>query len=92
MESFFAIGFLHVFAGVPNIPNDIQMQVDMSMGLSDRIASLMQAQGLSKREFSRKLGISENKLASILSGTHDFTLSMIAKLSDALGERLIAVK
>lgn len=75
-----------------NIPKDVQMQVDLSMSLSDRIANLMKAQGLSKKEFSKKLGISENKLTSILSGTHDFTLSLISKLSDALGEKLIAVK
>lgn len=75
-----------------DIPKDVQMQVDMSMSLSDRIANLMKAQGLTKKEFSKRMGISENKLTSILSGTHDFTLSLIAKLSDALGEKLIAVK
>lgn len=75
-----------------NIPKDVQMQVDLSMSLSDRIASLMRAQGLSKKEFSKKLGISEKKLTSILSGTHDFTLSLIAKLSEALGENLIVVE
>lgn len=75
-----------------DIPKDVQMQVDMSMSLSDRIASLMKAQGLSKKELSKKAGISENKLTSVLSGTHDFTLSLIARLSDALGEKLIMVK
>lgn len=75
-----------------SIPKDVQMQVDMSMSLSDHIANLMKAQGLTKKEFSKKLGISENKLTSILSGTHDFTLSMISKLSDALNEKLIIVK
>ena len=64
----------------------------MSMSLSDRIANLMKAQGLTKKEFSNKLGISEDKLTSILSGTHNFTLSLIAKLSDALGEKLIAIE
>ena len=68
------------------------MQVDLSMSLSDRVANLMKAQGLTKKDFSKKLGISEYKLTSILSATHDFTLSMISKLSDALGEKLIAVK
>lgn len=75
-----------------DIPKDVQMQVDMSMSLSDRIASLMKAQGLSKKELSKKAGISESKLTSILSGTHNFTLSLIARLSDALGEKLIVIK
>lgn len=75
-----------------DIPKEVQMQVDMSMSLSDRVANLMKAQGLSKRDFSKKLGISESKLTNILSGTHNFTLSMIAKLSNALGEKLIVVK
>lgn len=75
-----------------NIPKDVEMQVEMSMSLSDRVANFMKAQGLTKKEFSKQLGISENKLTSILSGTHDFTLSMISKLSDVLGEKLITVK
>lgn len=75
-----------------DIPKDVQMQVDMSMRLSDCVASLMKAQGLTQKEFSQKLGISESRLTNILSGTCNFTLSMIAKLSDALGEKLIVVK
>ena len=75
-----------------DIPKDVQMQVDLSMRLSDRIANLMKAQGLNKRDFSKKLGITESKLSALLSGTHNFSLSTIAKLSDALGEKLITVQ
>lgn len=72
-----------------SMPPDIQKQVDMSMAISDGIARILSRRGLSQKDLARMMGKSETEVSRWLAGTHNFTLSTIAKISTALGEDLI---
>lgn len=71
------------------MPPDVQKQVDMSMAISDGIARILSRRGLSQKDLAKMMGKSETEVSRWLAGTHNFTLSTIAKISTALGEDLI---
>lgn len=74
------------------IPKAIQKQVDLSMGVSDRIAAILQDRGMTQKEFARMMGKTEAEVSRWLSGNHNFTLSTIAKISSALGKDIISIE
>lgn len=76
---------------ISGIPDDLKKQVDMSFALSDKIYAAMQERGISKTELAERMGKRKSEVSKWLSGTHNFTLSTIAKISDALGCELIHV-
>ena len=72
-------------------PEDVRIQVDLSMDISDRIAHLLDMRGMSQKEFARMMGKTEAEVSRWVGGTHNFTLSTIAKISAALGTSIIRV-
>ena len=74
------------------IPKAIQKQVDLSMGVSDRIAAILQNRGMTQKEFARMMGKTEAEVSRWLSGNHNFTLSTIAKISSALDKDIISIE
>jgi transcriptional regulator with XRE-family HTH domain len=50
-----------------------------------RIADAMQAAGLSKSQFARKMGKSPSEITKWLSGTHNFTIDSLQEISAVLG-------
>ena len=71
------------------IPEDIKKQVDMSMSVSDAIARTLSERGMSQKDFARLMGKTETEVSRWLGGTHNFTLSTLAKISVALGTDLV---
>lgn len=76
---------------VKAVPPAIQKQVDMSMAVSDAIASSLKRRGMTQKEFARMMGKSEAEVSRWLGGTHNFTLSTLAKISVGLGEDVIKI-
>lgn len=74
------------------IPNDIKIQVELSMGIADHLANIMQSKGITPKQLAIKTGMPELYVHKWLSGQHDFSLSTIAKVSDAIGENLINIQ
>lgn len=71
------------------IPEDIKKQVDWSMSVSDAIARTLSERGMSQKDFARLMGKTETEVSRWLGGTHNFTLSTLAKISVCLGIDLI---
>ena len=73
------------------VKDDVKMQLDISFAIADKIDDALRQQHISKQEFARKMGKSEEVVSSWLSGTHNFTVSTIAKISTALGICLLPI-
>ena len=65
---------------------------DYTFAMSDRLDAIMKEKGISQRELARMTGKRPSEVTRWLSGTHNFTLATIAKLSVALGHDFVAVK
>lgn len=76
---------------VRDIPTDTKKQMDLSWGISDKIAGLLSANKMSQKDLAKKMHKTEAEVSRWLSGTHNFTLSTLAKISTVLGEDLIKV-
>lgn len=55
--------------------------------ITDKIETLMECQGLSKKELAERLGVSKASVSRILSGNRNMTLDTLVKVSFALGYR-----
>ena len=74
-----------------SVPKHIKTQVDLTMGISDRIAAILKEKGMTQREFAHKMGKTEAEVCRWLGGTHNFTISTIAKISAVLDTPIISV-
>lgn len=73
------------------IPDSITKEIDLSFAISDRIFTLMQERGLSKKQFADSLGRRPCEITKWLSGQHNFTIATLAKLSSFFGQPIITV-
>lgn len=73
------------------IPDSITKEIDLSFAISDRIFTLMQERGLSKKQFADSLGKRPCEITKWLSGQHNFTIATLAKLSSFFGQPIITV-
>ena len=63
--------------------------IEYSMAIAVEVAKELDKQGLTQKDLAIKLDKRESEISKWLSGTHNFTLKSIAKLSAALGKKLI---
>lgn len=77
---------------VAQIPKDIKLQVELSMGIADHLANIMQSKGITSKKLAQRTGMPESDVHKWLSGQYDFNLSTIAKVSDAIGEDLVKIQ
>ncbi len=73
------------------IPDNIERQVNLSMLISDKIASILKDRGMTQKDFAKGIGRSEAEVSRWLGGTHNFTLSTLSKISSYLNEDIIKV-
>lgn len=73
------------------LPNDVRMELDMSFALADKIDAVLKEKNISQKELAKRMGKTEAEVSCWLGGTHNFTLRTIAKISDALGSKLIVI-
>lgn len=73
------------------VPEDVKIQVDLSMGIADRIVAVLNAKNMTQKEFAKLMGKTEAEVSRWVGGTHNFTLSTLAKISAALGTSLIYI-
>lgn len=74
---------------IDETPEHIKIQVDLSFQIADRIDALLKQKGISQKELAKLTQTSEAAVSRWLSGTHNFTLSTLAKISAVLGENII---
>ncbi|NPA42971.1 MAG: helix-turn-helix transcriptional regulator [Chlorobi bacterium] len=68
---------------------ELEYFTDYSMGIAAAVGEELKRRGLTQKDLARQLNKSESEISKWLSGTHNFTLRSIAKLSAALGKKLI---
>jgi len=73
------------------VPEEQKKQLAFSNDISDRIDSIMKERGMSQRELARITGKRPSEVTRWLSGTHNFTLATIAKLSVALNHDFLSI-
>ncbi len=73
------------------IPESLQKETELSFQISDRIYSLMQERGLSKKQFADALGKRPCEVTKWLSGQHNFTIATLSMLSTFFGKSIITV-
>lgn len=73
------------------IPESLQKETELSFQISDRIYSLMQERGLSKKQFADALGKRPCEITKWLSGQHNFTIATLSMLSTFFGKSIITV-
>lgn len=74
-----------------SVPQSTRKQVEYTMKVSDRLASVLQEKGMTQREFAKRMGKTEAEVSRWLGGTHNFTLSTLAKIACVLGEDIVTI-
>ena len=70
----------------------VKREMDWSSAIIDKIDTLLKKRGMSQLELAALIGCNETQITRWTRGFPNFTLSSLAKLSEALGEALIEVK
>ena len=70
----------------------VQQEMDWSCAIIDKIDTILKRDGISQRELAEKIGCNETQITRWTRGFPNFTLSSLARLSEALGEPLISVQ
>ena len=69
----------------------VKMEMDWSREIVDKIDAILKRDGISQRELAKRIGCNETQITRWIRGFPNFTLSSLAKLSEALGEKLIQI-
>ncbi len=77
---------------VEAVPEDMRIKVDLSFDISTRIDFLMKKEGLTQKEFAKRMNKTEAEVSRWLSGRHNFTLATLAKISAELQADIIEVR
>ncbi len=76
---------------VAETPPELKKQLDMSFAIADKLDAPLKELGLTQIEFAHMIGHTQAEVSRWLSGTHNFTLATLAKISVALGVNLFTV-
>ena len=76
---------------VAETPPELKKQLDMSFAIADKLDATLKERGMNQKEFARMIGHTQAEVSRWLSGTHNFTLATLAKISVALGVDLFTV-
>lgn len=71
------------------ISPETKKQIDLQVGVANRIYEILEERDMTQKEFARLMGKTENEVSRWLSGTHNMTFATIAKISCALDEDIV---
>jgi len=69
----------------------VRQEMEWSRAIIDSIADILERKGMTQRELAEKIGCNETQITRWTRGFPNFTISSLAKLSEALGEPLIQI-
>ncbi len=69
---------------------EMKKQMELSVSIANRIYEILEAKGLSQKDFALLMGKTETEVSRWLSGTHNMTMATLAKISTVLGEDIVA--
>ncbi|MCQ2150254.1 MAG: helix-turn-helix transcriptional regulator [Bacteroidales bacterium] len=70
---------------------EIKKEMDWSAVIVKRIEQILKEKGITQRELASRIGCNETQIVRWTRGFPNYTLSTLAKLSEALGEDLICM-
>ena len=70
----------------------VRKEMEWSCDIVDRIDAILKRDGITQRELACRIGCNETQITRWTRGFPNFTLSSLAKLSEALGEDLVEIK
>lgn len=76
---------------VAETPPALKKQLDMSFAIADKLDATLKERGMTQKEFARMIGHTQAEVSRWLSGTHNFTLATLAKISVTLGVNLLEI-
>src|SRR4030043_1870007 len=74
-----------------SIPKEIDIFVDRSFDIVDRIHEILKIKNLSQKDLADLLEKQESEVSKWMTGTHNFTLKTLVKIEDVLGFPIIKV-
>ena len=74
---------------VAKVPIDVKLELDLSFAIADKIDAILKRKRMSQKEFAKRMNKTEAEVSRWLSGTHNFTIKTIAKITSVLGEDII---
>ena len=74
---------------IAKVPIELKLELDLSFAIADKIDAILKKKGMTQKEFAKKMNKTEAEVSRWLSGTHNFTLKTIAKITNVLGESTI---
>ena len=69
----------------------VRREMEWSCAIIDKIDAIIKRDGITRRELAHRTGCNETQITRWTRGFPNYTLSSLAKLSEALGEDLINV-
>ena len=76
---------------IAKVPTDLRLELDLSFSIADKIDKILQRKGMTQKEFAKRMNKTEAEVSRWLSGTHNFTLKTLAKITSVLGEKIIVI-
>jgi predicted transcriptional regulator len=76
---------------IAKVPIELKLELDLSFAIADKIDAIIKEKGMTQKEFAKKMNKTEAEVSRWLSGTHNFTLKTIAKITNVLGESIINI-
>lgn len=77
---------------VGNLPPEMKKSAQLSFDIADSIYSAIKGQGMTQKEFARRMGKTEAEVSVWLSGQHNFSIRTLARISTVLGIDVISVR
>ena len=70
----------------------IKMEMDWSCAIVDKIDAILKEKGMTQRDLAKAIGCNDTQITRWTRGFPNYTLSSLAKLSEALGVPLIQIR
>ena len=69
----------------------LQRVFQRMLTIANRIYEILEARGMSQKDFAKLMGKTETEVSRWLSGTHNLTMATICKISAALDAEVVKV-
>ena len=73
------------------IPQEQRAEFDLSSSIAERLDAILKKKGITQHELACRLGKRDSEVSKWLTGRHNFTTSTIARIEQAIGDKLIQI-
>jgi transcriptional regulator with XRE-family HTH domain len=70
-------------------PQGRRPQTSLNLDVIEQITAILRRKNMCQRDLAQLLGKRESEISKWMRGTHNFTLSTIAGIQEALGEKIL---